>query len=52
MLIFFSFLRLTPIKMYSKPNIFDNMLAIMEKYATNLESQVKDLKTKKNLKMI
>ena len=23
-----------------KPNIFDNMLSIMEKYATNLESQV------------
>ena len=23
-----------------KPNIFDNMMAIMEKYATNLEGQV------------
>ena len=26
--------------MFSKANIFDNMLAIMEKYATNLEAIV------------
>ena len=26
----------------SKPNIFDNMLAIMEKYARSLEAQVQE----------
>jgi guanylate cyclase len=28
--------------MYRKPNIFDNMLAIMEKYAYNLEGLVQE----------